>query len=68
MKHEAGGTSILYVSDIPLDFLGFQADPGQSPLPDLTEVWFVHIWIFSPGLAWPQVSSYGFTSLYAWVT
>jgi len=35
-EHEVGGTSLLYVSDIPLDFLGYHGDPGQEPLPDLT--------------------------------
>lgn len=35
-EHEFGGTSVLYVSDIPLDFLGWQTNPGERPLPDLT--------------------------------
>jgi formate dehydrogenase iron-sulfur subunit len=35
-EHEAGGTSVLYISDVPLDFLWFHADPGQQPLPELT--------------------------------
>jgi formate dehydrogenase iron-sulfur subunit len=38
-EREVGGTSILYISDISLDFLGFQGDPGQEPLPDLTGAW-----------------------------
>jgi formate dehydrogenase iron-sulfur subunit len=42
-EHEVGGTSVLYVSDIPLDFLGFQGDPGQEPLPDLTRVWIERV-------------------------
>jgi formate dehydrogenase iron-sulfur subunit len=33
---EVGGTSVLYVSDIPLDFLAWKADLGDEPLPDLT--------------------------------
>jgi formate dehydrogenase iron-sulfur subunit len=33
---EVGGTSVLYVSDIPLDFLMWKADVGDEPLPDLT--------------------------------
>jgi formate dehydrogenase iron-sulfur subunit len=33
---EIGGTSVLYVSDIPLDFLAWKADLGDEPLPDLT--------------------------------
>ncbi|MFH1723723.1 MAG: 4Fe-4S dicluster domain-containing protein [Elusimicrobiota bacterium] len=35
-EREVGGTSVLYISDIPLDFLGWQTDPGERPLPDLT--------------------------------
>jgi formate dehydrogenase iron-sulfur subunit len=33
---EVGGTSILYVSDIPLDFLAFRANMGAQPLDELT--------------------------------
>jgi len=33
---EVGGTSVLYVSDIPLDFLMWKAGAGDEPLPDLT--------------------------------
>ena len=35
-EHEVGGTSVLYISDIPLDFLGWQADLGTWSLPDRT--------------------------------
>jgi formate dehydrogenase iron-sulfur subunit len=35
-EHDVGGTSVLYVSDVSLDFLWFQNDPGQQPLPELT--------------------------------
>ncbi len=35
-EHEVGGTSVLYVSDIPLDFLAYQPDLGDEPLPELT--------------------------------
>jgi formate dehydrogenase iron-sulfur subunit len=42
-EHEVGGTSVLYVSDIPLDFLGLRGDPGQEPLPDLTRVWIERV-------------------------
>jgi len=37
-EHEVGGTSVLYISDINLDFLAYQADPGQKPLPTTTEL------------------------------
>jgi formate dehydrogenase iron-sulfur subunit len=33
---EVGGTSVLYVSDIPLDFLAWKPDLGDEPLPALT--------------------------------
>ncbi len=33
---EIGGTSVIYISDIPLDFLAFKPDMGDEPLPDLT--------------------------------
>jgi formate dehydrogenase iron-sulfur subunit len=33
---EVGGTSVLYISDIPLDFLAWKPDLGDEPLPALT--------------------------------
>ena len=35
-EHEIGGTSVLYISDIPLDFLAWKPDLGTQPLPELT--------------------------------
>jgi len=35
-EHEIGGTSVLYISDIPLDFLGFRPELGDEPLPQLS--------------------------------
>jgi formate dehydrogenase iron-sulfur subunit len=35
-ESEVGGTSVLYVSDIPLDFLAWKPDLGEQPLPELT--------------------------------
>ena len=35
-EKEVGGTSVLYLSPIPLDFLAWTADLGTKPLPDLT--------------------------------
>jgi len=35
-EHEVGGTSVLYLSDIPLDFLGWSEDLPQKPLPELS--------------------------------
>jgi formate dehydrogenase iron-sulfur subunit len=34
-EHEVGGTSVLYISDIRLDFLGW-GNLGDKPLPELT--------------------------------
>jgi len=33
---EVGGTSVIYISDIPLDFLAFKPELGDKPLPELT--------------------------------
>ena len=38
-EHEVGGTSVLYIADVPLDLLGFNGYPGEKPLPDLTQAW-----------------------------
>ena len=35
-EHEVGGTSVLYLSSIPLGFLGWQEDLGTQALPELT--------------------------------
>lgn len=35
-EHEVGGTSVLYISDIPLGFLGWKKDLGNDPLPEKT--------------------------------
>ncbi len=35
-EHEVGGTSVLYLSDIPLGFLAWRPDLGDEPLPKLT--------------------------------
>jgi formate dehydrogenase iron-sulfur subunit len=33
---EIGGTAVIYISDIPLDFLAFKPELGDEPLPELT--------------------------------
>jgi len=38
-EHEVGGTSVLYVSDIDLGFLGWKDDLGTKPLPHETWVY-----------------------------
>ncbi|HQT92956.1 MAG TPA: (4Fe-4S)-binding protein, partial [Candidatus Kryptobacter bacterium] len=35
-EHEVGGTSVLYLSDIDLDFLTYPTRPGDKPLPKET--------------------------------
>jgi formate dehydrogenase iron-sulfur subunit len=42
-EHEVGGTSVLYISDVPLDHLGVNGPPGQEPLPDLTQAWLNNV-------------------------
>jgi len=33
---EVGGTSVIYISDVPLDFLAFKPELDDQPLPELT--------------------------------
>ncbi len=35
-EHEVGGTSVLYISDISLDFLAWKPNLGDQPVPALT--------------------------------
>jgi Fe-S-cluster-containing dehydrogenase component len=35
-EHEAGGTSWLYIGDVPLQTLGLRGDVGDRPIPELT--------------------------------
>lgn len=35
-EHEVGGTSVIYISDISLDFLGAKPQMDNQPLPELT--------------------------------
>lgn len=35
-EHEVGGTSVMYISDIDLGFLGWKQDLGDRPLPEST--------------------------------
>lgn len=46
-EQEVGGTSVLYISDTPLDFLSLSSQPGDQPLPDLSWNWLNKV----PGLA-----------------
>jgi len=38
-ESEAGGSSVLYLSNVPLDFLNFSRAPGDAPFPDLSWNW-----------------------------
>jgi len=38
-EKDAGGTSVLYISDVSLDFLAYHNAPGEAPLPDLSWNW-----------------------------
>lgn len=35
-EHEAGGTSVLYITSVPFEKLGFAVQIGSEPLPELT--------------------------------
>jgi formate dehydrogenase iron-sulfur subunit len=49
-EHEVGGTSILYISDTPLDFLSVNRYSGQEALPDLTEPWLSQVPLIALGM------------------
>jgi formate dehydrogenase iron-sulfur subunit len=38
-EFEAGGSALMYISNIALDFLGFNGNPGKEPYPELTRIW-----------------------------
>ncbi len=42
-EHEAGGTCVLYVSNVPLEFLGFRERVGVDPLSKYTWDWMVKV-------------------------
>ena len=46
-EHTVGGTAVLYLTDIPLDFLGYQGAPGNTPRPELSAAWLEQV----PGIA-----------------
>jgi formate dehydrogenase iron-sulfur subunit len=59
--HEVGGTSILYLSPVPFEKLGFRTQLTQQPLPELTESVLSKL---------PGVISLGGVALYGiwWIT
>ncbi len=46
-KDEAGGSAVLYLSDVPFDMLGFRSDLGIIPMPAYTWRWLSKV----PGIA-----------------
>lgn len=36
---ESGGTSVMYLSNVPLDFLAYNGPAGEAPLPELSWNW-----------------------------
>jgi formate dehydrogenase iron-sulfur subunit len=58
-EHEVGGTSVLYISDISLDFLNYKNPLSDEPLPDRTWAVMQHVptvavgmTVLSGGLYW----------------
>jgi formate dehydrogenase iron-sulfur subunit len=50
-EFEAGGTALLYLSDVPLDFLGFNGAPGEDAYPELTWNWLEKFPVVTLGTA-----------------
>jgi formate dehydrogenase iron-sulfur subunit len=50
-EFEAGGTALLYISDVSLDFLGFNGATGDEPYPALTWNWLEKFPVVSLGTA-----------------
>jgi formate dehydrogenase iron-sulfur subunit len=46
-ESEAGGTAVMYISHVPLDFLGYHGATGEQPWPELTWSWLSKV----PGVA-----------------
>ncbi len=50
-EFEAGGTALLYISNVPLDFLGFNGATGDEPYPELTWNWLEKFPVVTLGTA-----------------
>jgi formate dehydrogenase iron-sulfur subunit len=48
---EVGGTAVMYISNVPLDFLGYHGWPGEQPRPELTWEWLSKVPAISIGVA-----------------
>jgi formate dehydrogenase iron-sulfur subunit len=49
--HEVGGTAVMYISNVPLDFLGYHGAPIEEPIPELTWAWLSKVPAISIGVA-----------------
>jgi formate dehydrogenase iron-sulfur subunit len=49
--HEVGGTAVMYISHVPLDFLGYHGAPIEEPMPELTWEWLGKVPAISIGVA-----------------
>lgn len=49
--HEVGGTAVMYISNVPLDFLGYHGKPIEETMPDLTWEWLSKVPAISIGVA-----------------
>lgn len=50
-EFEVGGTALLYISNVPLDFLGFNGAPGEEAYPELTWEWLGKVPAVTVGVA-----------------
>ena len=57
-EHEVGGTSVLYVSDIDLGFLGWKDNLGEEPLPHKTWVYLDKVPYMIGGVATMMYGTY----------
>ena len=49
--YEVGGTAVMYISHVPLDFLGYHGAPEDEPRPELTWAWLSKVPAISIGVA-----------------
>ncbi len=50
-EHEIGGAAVMYISHVPLDFLGYHGEPGEEPMPELTWDWLAKVPAVALGVA-----------------
>ncbi len=60
-EHEAGGTSVLYISPVPFEKLGFRTDIINEPLPPLTWNILKNVPIVAAGMALAMSGTTWFT-------